>query len=86
MAVVCSLTSGRSWDAFLGTVARNIWLVTATQDIDLVVHHISGKSNGLADGLSMWFGGWLNRGIIDSLLSHQWCSIESSTISLDLEI
>lgn len=42
MAVVSTLTSGRSCDEFLGTVTRNIWLVTATHDIELTVLHIPG--------------------------------------------
>ena len=49
MAVVCSLNSGRSWDPFLGTVARNIWLVTSTHDIDLAIQHIPNKINVLAE-------------------------------------
>ena len=64
MAVVCSLSSGRSWDSFLGMVARNVWLITATHDIELVVNHIPGKDNGLADSLSRWYGGTLSRDTI----------------------
>ena len=44
MAIVNSISSGRSWDSFLGRVARNIWLLTATHDIELTVLHIpAGK-------------------------------------------
>ena len=45
MAVVNSISSGRSWDLFLVSVARNIWLLTATHDIDLTFVHIPGKKN-----------------------------------------
>ena len=56
MAVVNSISSGRSWDSFLGSVARNIWLITATHHIELTVIHIPGKKNISADALSLWYG------------------------------
>lgn len=37
MAVVRTFNSGRAWDEFLGTVARNIWLFTSLFDITLTV-------------------------------------------------
>ena len=57
MAVVYSISSGRSWDPFLDSVTRNIWLLTATHDIVLTVLHIPGKKNIYADALSRWYGG-----------------------------
>ena len=45
LAVVNSISSGRSWDSSLGSVMRNIWLITATHDIELTVVHILGKKN-----------------------------------------
>ena len=45
MAVVSSISSGRSWHSFMGSVARNIWLLTVTHDIELTVVHIPGKKN-----------------------------------------
>ena len=69
MAVVSTLTSGRSWDEFLGTVVRNIWLITASYDIKLSVLHMPGKENGLADSLSRWYGGCLSREFVNKLLS-----------------
>ena len=86
MAVVSSLSSGRSWDSFLATVARNVWLITATYDIELVVNHIPGKDNGLADSLSRWYGGTLRQDTITQLLSYQWSPVTSPMLELDLNI
>ena len=83
MAVVCSLNSGHSWDPFLGTVARNIWLVTATHNIDLGVQHIPGKSNGLADALSRWYGGELHHSTVSELLRCKWCSVSEEILQLN---
>ena len=52
MAVVQVASSGRTRDPFLEACTRNIWLITATHDIDLVVKHIQGTKNVLADTLS----------------------------------
>ena len=46
MAVVSTLTSGSSWDEFLGTIARNVWLITASYDIELLILQVPGKDNG----------------------------------------
>ena len=83
MAVVCSLSSGRSWDVFWGKVARNVWLITATYDIELVVNHISGKDNRLADSLSRWYGRTLSRDTITQLLEHP---VTPPMLKLDLNI
>ena len=83
MAVVCSLNSGHSWVPFLRTVARNIWLVTATDDIDLAVQHIPSKGKGLADALSIWYGGLLSHSTVSELLCCQWCSEGEDSIKLN---
>ena len=44
MAVVQVLSSGRTKDPFLGACARNIWLIAATNDIDLGYVHFQGGS------------------------------------------
>jgi hypothetical protein len=38
----------------LQAVARNIWLFAVTWDINLIVEHILGKDNVVADLLSCW--------------------------------
>ena len=52
MAVVQVASSGRTRDPFLGACIRNIWLITATHDIELEVKHIQGNKNVLGDALS----------------------------------
>ena len=81
MAVVSTLTLGRSSDEFLVTVARNIWLITASHDIELSVLHVPGKENRLANSLR--FGGGFSREVVDKLLSLQWCNVNSDILSMN---
>ena len=53
-AVVEVLTTGKTKDPFLATCARNIWLITAIFNIEIIVIHVSGKHNQIADLLSRW--------------------------------
>ena len=53
-AVVAICQNGRSRDPYLAAMARNIWWLTATCDIDLQLVHISGHHNKIADVLSRW--------------------------------
>ena len=52
MAVVEVLRNGRARDNILSLMARNIWLICAMLNIHIVVLHIPGKNNVLADLLS----------------------------------
>ena len=47
MDVVNSILSGRSWDSFQGSVVRNIWLITATHNIELTVFPIPARKTFL---------------------------------------
>ena len=53
-AVVDVLSSGRARDQILAMCARNVWLLTATYNITLLVSHIQGTQNSVADFLSRW--------------------------------
>ena len=53
-AVVDVLTYGSTRDQMVPTAARNVWLLTAMFYIDLVVSHIKGVNNRVADLLSRW--------------------------------
>ena len=53
-AVVYVLNSGRTKDLTLAAIARNIQLLLATYNIEIVVRHIPGKDNMVADLLSRW--------------------------------
>ena len=39
----------------MATCARNIWLLAAMYNINLIVTHIRGRENCVADLLSRWF-------------------------------
>ena len=54
LAVVIVLNKGGTKDSMLATLARNIWFEMAKQDFQLVVKHIEGKANLVADLLSRW--------------------------------
>ena len=44
--------TGKSKDPFLALYIRNIWLLTASYDIDLDIAHIPRRCNIIADTLS----------------------------------
>ena len=48
------LQKGRARDATLALMARNVWLICALFNIQILVCHIPGKNNTLADLLSRW--------------------------------
>ena len=54
LAVVEILKSGKTRDSFLATCARNIWLITAMFNIDIIIIHVPGVNNQVADLLSRW--------------------------------
>ena len=54
LAVVEVLDSGKTRDHFLALCARNVWLISAMFNIQLVFSHIPGKNNHIADLLSRW--------------------------------
>ena len=54
MAVVEVINSGKTRDEFLAICARNIWLLSAIFNIHLIMVHIPGKCNVIADLLSIW--------------------------------
>ena len=55
-AVVDVLSFGRAKDSVLATCARNVWLLAAMYNIDIVVSHVPGITNTAADLLSRWRG------------------------------
>ena len=70
--VVCN--TGRIRDVFLGMCLRNLWLVAATANIDLLITHIRGKENILADALS--------RNQLHKVGDVQWEVVTSEILSL----
>ena len=64
MAVVQICSNGYTRDMTLATYVRTLWLLTAKYDIELVVTHIEGKNNVIADMLSGWTGSDNNHSIL----------------------
>ena len=54
MAVVEVLHNGRARDNTLALLVRNTWLICAMFNIHIVVLHIPGRNNVLADLPSRW--------------------------------
>ena len=52
LAVVQVVKSSKTKDKFLAACIRNIWLISASNDIEIVIEHIEGKKNVIADLLS----------------------------------
>ena len=52
VAVVQVVHTGKTRDNMLALCLRNIWLITASYDIDLHIDHIQGRANKIADLLS----------------------------------
>ena len=47
-----ALSTGRTRDSVLGACAREIWLISALQGLDIMIVHVPGESLVLADALS----------------------------------
>ena len=86
-AVVSVVNTSVTKDHILATMCRNIWLETATKDINLKLIHIPGKDNVCADLLSRWH---LVSNNMQKLYQHikcpQWCIVKASHLCLNLEI
>ena len=46
---------GRARDRIIATCARNIWLLAASYNINVIVTHFRGHDNCVADLLSRWY-------------------------------
>ena len=73
MDVVEVLKSGRARDSVLAMCARNIWLLSAMFNVELVVNHIPGCDNVVADLLSRWQGTMADNNTLNKLIpDHIW--------------
>ena len=52
IAIVEVLTFGRAKDQIMATCDRNIWLLAAMFNVNIIISHIKGLDNSLADLLS----------------------------------
>ena len=87
MAVVEVLNTGRAKDAILATCARNIWLLASIYNVHMVINHIPGVSNVIADLLSRWQGTALNMQTLSNLVpSFQWVPVHIDHTKLNEDI
>ena len=88
LAVVQVIRSSKTKDKFLAACIRNIWLISASKDIEVVVEHIEGRHNIIADCLSRLYS---NEGAnkASSLLLKQkfiWENIDIQKFNLNLTL
>ena len=88
LAVVQVVRTGKTRDNMLSLCLRNIWLITATYDIDLHIEHIQGQANTIADILSRLYSPKpVNAQLLQSLSnSHHWRKIPIHFFNLNFSI
>ena len=87
MAVVEVLNTGCARDAILATCARNIWLLAAMYNVHIIVNHIPGVSNVVADLLSRWQGTATDADKLHKLLPNfQWVPVHIDHTKLNEDI
>ena len=73
LPVVEIIRTGKARDQILAACARNIWLLSALYNIRLLVSHIIGQENTIADLLSRWYKTSNNQEKLNDLLPiHYW--------------
>ena len=88
LAVVQVVRTGKTRDNMLSLCLRNIWLITATHDIDLRIEHIQGQANTIADILSRLYSPKpVDEQLLQSLHnSHHWRKIPIHFFNLNISI
>ena len=88
LAVVQVVETSKTKDPFLAACIRNIWLITATLDINLEVSHIRGADNHIADLLSRLYSQkFVNNSLYADLqANYTWHKVPISHFSLNLHI
>ena len=88
LAVVQVVETSKTKDPFLAACIRNIWLITATLDINLEVSHIRGADNQIADLLSRLYSQkFVNNSLYADLqANYTWHKVPISHFSLNLHI
>ena len=80
--------TSKTKDLFLASCVRNIWLISAIEDIKLDVYHIMGKKNITADLLSRLHSrSPVNQKLLQNILDNYiWDKIPCHFFELDLNI
>ena len=84
---MCVLNSGKTRDLTLAAIARNIQLLLATYNIEIVVRHIPGKNNMVADLLSRWDTTKQPMARLSQLIPHHvWITLSPDVSEIDWSI
>ena len=88
LAVVQVVETGKTKDPFLTACIRNIWLITATLDINLEISHVRGVDNDIADLLSRLYSQkFVNNSLYADLqANYTWHKVSISLFNLNLHI
>jgi hypothetical protein len=84
-AAVSIFQTSKGSDKILQAIARNIWLLSAIWDINLVCEHIPGEQNHVADLLSRWRSHRNPVAKLYELLNGQpeWYTVQPNNLLLD---
>jgi hypothetical protein len=84
-AAVSILQTSKGSDKVLQVIARNIWLLSASYDINLICEHIPGESNEIADLLSRWHSHRAPVAKLYQLINDkpEWYFVEANYLLLD---
>ena len=86
-AVVSVLNTGKSRDMLLCAIARNILLQAAIWDINLIVLHVLGCDNTVADILSRWFAPNTPKHLLYVNIPRPlWCKVDIKQTLIDYSI
>ena len=87
LAVVTILNTGKTKDTHLATLTQNIWLECAKNDIQIIVTHIMGKSNIIADLLSRCSNSENDKEKLEKLLpQHVWLETTNELLHINEKI
>ena len=86
-AVVAVLTHSETNDPFLDTCARNVWLLAALYDLEVMYVHIRGKHNVIPDLIFRWVPTPENILELESHIPHPlWINVPDNVLGLHNDI
>ena len=78
--------SAKTKEKFLAACIRNIWLISASNDIEIVIEHIEGKNNVIADLLSRLHSATGVNNTVLTLLKQKYIWERVDVCKLDLNL